>query len=593
VQIRLFNSSNNNYIALRFIEVGTEQLIMPFMVGDDTEPELHYQIIQKIGSTETIVAQGFYPDGEYRLSNIIVDGSLLKLYINSVLWRTVSITPMTVNRLELSGGAKKFLVDEMFYAPYAAKESELEAWHQLERPFFDPDGVVFDEKIPSASKWDSKVTTFYEASQPSANAVGDIWYDTSDNNHPYRWDGNQWVDIQDKSPIPDDRIPSADKWDQKARTFYQDTPPVASGIGDIWINTADYNHLYRWSGTQWLDANNHGPHNADDRPISAGGGNVVIDDRGAFGYDAHGVMRAGFGTDGRWIAGAGAVTADELGIMIKDIVAQELRLMGGNISGLPWGDEVLAPGTYGWWGDRAGVFLRGYARLLVAGSAEDEEIIDLSEFANLSNPEILVAPKELVSYSPHRDTLSHLYVDAVKLSGEAKYVVKAKTMVKGNTVDWGGSSETYSSWSFTRPTGSVEGKKGVYTDFFICRPKWRVANGGLGLYTARLYMDITDKFSSNGDPINWETIRSFSQSSSGSGTLNWDTALPRYGQWALRVRGEGGGAVLVKYAFTELDRAGYRTGDTYLNVDGDVIQKDDPANYPSGMSAIYFVFDKG
>lgn len=266
----------------------------------------------------------------------------------------------------------------------------------------------------------------------------------------------------------------------------------------------------------------------------------------------------------------------------------------GDISGQDWGDSQLPYGTSGIWGDQAGLYLRGYARLLIAGSAEDEEIIDLTDFPNVSNPEILVAPKELVSYSPERDTLSHLYVDAVKVPGEQKYVVKAKTMVKGATHDnWGTMPETHSSWTFTRPTESTDGKKGVMTDFFICRPAWRVAAGGFGAYTARLWMDITDEFDSNGDPINWETIRTFSRSSSGSGTLNWDTALPHYGQWALRVRGQGGGAVLIKYAFTALDRAGYRTGDTYLDVEGRVIETPDPANTPSGMSAIYFAFDRG
>ena len=47
---------------------------------------------------------------------------------------------------------------------------------------------------------------------------------------------------------------------------------------------------------------------------------------------------------------------------------------------------------------------------------------------------------------------------------------------------------------------------------------------------------------------------------------------PHYDQWALRVRGEGGGAVLVKYAFTALQESGYRTGDNYYDVDGELIE---------------------
>lgn len=268
------------------------------------------------------------------------------------------------------------------------------------------------------------------------------------------------------------------------------------------------------------------------------------------------------------------------------------RVAIGDIGGKPWGDGALPAGTAGIWGDQAGLYLRGYARLLTAGSAFDEEVIDLSGFPNVNQPEILVAPKELVTINPPEGATSNLYVDAIKLPDD-NFRVKAKAIVKGELISWGGRSETYASWSFVRPTASVGGKKGVFTDFFICRPAWRVSSGGLGLYTARLWMDITDQFNANGDPINWQTIRTFSQSSTGSGTLNWDTALPHYGQWALRVRGEGGGAVLIKYAFTALQESGYRTGDNYYDVDGELIEAADPANQPSGMSVIYFVFDRG
>jgi len=441
VQIRLFNSSNNNYIALRFIEVGTEQLIMPFMVGDDTEPELHYQIIQKIGSTETIVAQGFYPDGEYRLSNIIVDGSLLKLYINSVLWRTVSITPMTVNRLELSGGAKKFLVDEMFYAPYAAKESELEAWHQLERPFFDPDGVVFDEKIPSASKWDSKVTTFYEASQPSANAVGDIWYDTSDNNHPYRWDGNQWVDIQDKSPIPDERIPSADDWHQKARTFYQDTPPVASGQGDIWIDTSNFNHRYWWDGAKWADMSDTSPVDASQRPIHAQGlgGDIYFDKDG---------YRAVRKADGKIMQHFDLETGSNYwegdGVFRGRVEASEGYFHGEVKS-------IDADGNYSVLDQARLRFYRRignedvlsyYVAQIATGQAVDGQVVDLAAlgYRFFEAPKVVLQPKlnrVFVANTTERDVWMDWDVENETFdpeTGAASFKVRARTIIKGGTV---------------------------------------------------------------------------------------------------------------------------------------------------------------
>jgi len=288
--------------------------------------------------------------------------------------------------------------------------------------------------------------------------------------------------------------------------------------------------------------------------------------------------------------GGGTQVTDD-GVKILEGGSEYLRV--GDVGGLPWGsgNNTLPANTKGIWGDQAGLFLRGYARLLDAGYKEDEEEIDLSDFGPLGEVEILVAPKDLVTYSPERDTVSRMYIDAVKQS-ETLYVVKAKVMVEGTEHIWGGRSNTRNSWTYTRPTDSIGGKKGVFTDFIICRPTWWVSSAGFGAYTARLWMYITNEFNQAGDPINWQTVRTFSRSSSGSGTLNWDTAV-EFDQWAVRVRGQGDGSVLVSYAETGLNRLGYRTGTTYLDKNGVVITDPNPGSVPSGMSVLYMVLDRG
>jgi len=40
----------------------------------------------------------------------------------------------------------------------------------------------------------------------------------------------------------------------KIKTFYQTTAPTATTTGDLWVDTDDNNHLYRWSGSAWVDA---------------------------------------------------------------------------------------------------------------------------------------------------------------------------------------------------------------------------------------------------------------------------------------------------------------------------------------------------
>lgn len=38
---------------------------------------------------------------------------------------------------------------------------------------------------------------FVQPTAPTSPSVGDVWYDSSDNNHPYKWDGTSWVDVRD------------------------------------------------------------------------------------------------------------------------------------------------------------------------------------------------------------------------------------------------------------------------------------------------------------------------------------------------------------------------------------------------------------
>jgi hypothetical protein len=51
----------------------------------------------------------------------------------------------------------------------------------------------------------------------------------------------------------------------KIKTFYQDGQPTASEIGDLWVDTNDGNHLYRWNGTNWISIQDSAATNFNDR----------------------------------------------------------------------------------------------------------------------------------------------------------------------------------------------------------------------------------------------------------------------------------------------------------------------------------------
>lgn len=247
MQIRLYNSSNNNHIALRFAEVTSRQLVMPFMLSKPVT-QLRMQIVQKIGSVETILAQEYYRHTGFRLTNVVLDGSTLKIYANGSIIRTVTVTPVTVNRLELTGGAKKLLVDEMFVAPQAATADDIETWYNLDQQFLDENEIIAHEGA-------------------GANL------------------------LIDKFGI------RATRKADNVETFRVDTE-----TGDAFFK-----------------------------------GDIT-------------------GASGTFADGQVAI---------------------GDVSGKPWGSGVLPSGTPGIWGDQAGLYLRGYPKIVAFGSLSDEGVLEL------------------------------------------------------------------------------------------------------------------------------------------------------------------------------------------------------------------------
>ena len=115
-------------------------------------------------------------------------------------------------------------------------------------------GDAINDAADAQATADSKVTTFVATSAPTADAVGDIWYDSDDGYKPYRWSGSAWVSVQDLSiaaalSAANDAQATADG---KIVTFYQSSAPTASAVGDIWFDTDDDYKQYRWSGSAWV-----------------------------------------------------------------------------------------------------------------------------------------------------------------------------------------------------------------------------------------------------------------------------------------------------------------------------------------------------
>lgn len=133
-----------------------------------------------------------------------------------------------------------------------------------------------------------KSRTFYAATAPVSDGdytlqANDIWFDSDDNNRPYRYNGSTWVDITDTrlttaitdiSDETDARI-SADTAEVNAReslyaalsgtgasgykVYNQAAEPTglaASDVGAIWTwkTGAGTETFKRWSGSAWVDS---------------------------------------------------------------------------------------------------------------------------------------------------------------------------------------------------------------------------------------------------------------------------------------------------------------------------------------------------
>jgi hypothetical protein len=114
---------------------------------------------------------------------------------------------------------------------------------------------VQDDAISAAQATaDSKVKTFYQASAPTASEVGDIWFDTDDGFKQYFWNGTAWTSVQDTAIAAANNAATAAQTtaDGKNRVYRQGTAPGGTlAVGDLWFNTAEDNKPNRWNGSAW------------------------------------------------------------------------------------------------------------------------------------------------------------------------------------------------------------------------------------------------------------------------------------------------------------------------------------------------------
>jgi len=125
------------------------------------------------------------------------------------------------------------------------------AWVEVQD---DDIATAISDAATAQATADGKVYVWRQASAPTADATGDLWLDSDDGDRLYRWSGSAWVDVQDDDIYQAiiDAAAAQSTADGKIVSFFQTSAPTADGVGDIWFDTDDDNKPYRWSGSAWV-----------------------------------------------------------------------------------------------------------------------------------------------------------------------------------------------------------------------------------------------------------------------------------------------------------------------------------------------------
>lgn len=250
---------------------------------------------------------------------------------------------------------------ELYICPYAVSPETIATWHSLDAPFYDP----------------REITTAELAARQYAEAQAELARITAE---AYA-DGRVTAEEQARIADAQQKLQEAKQYaDQKAAE-------------DI---------------------------DASKRTIYAPG--VIIDSTGAWGI-ANGVKQAGFGTDGRWVAGGGSVVADETGLKIISPNGDYSLMDANQLRFFKTGYDVP------YW----------YAKRVTYGIAEDGDYIDLASETGVpwdQAPKVITAINSLISYNPtssHAEQHFEAYVDGVTNEG---FYVYCKNVIPATWSNW-------------------------------------------------------------------------------------------------------------------------------------------------------------
>ena len=190
-------------------------------------------------------------------------------------------------------------------------------------------------------------TTFEQSTQPSSPHDGDLWFDTSDGNHQYRYSNQTWADVQDEAI-------------ETASTAASEAKQVADAIDQHFWTDANGAHVTEVEQDDWNDSTSQDYHS---------GANILLNSQGqllrdgldtlasftpsavSF-YDENGDQTAVFGSSGAMVGSTSGVYVDIDGdsVSITDGSTPAVRMRYDGTGGFAKGAVEFFPqyDTYGY-----------------------------------------------------------------------------------------------------------------------------------------------------------------------------------------------------------------------------------------------------
>lgn len=103
---------------------------------------------------------------------------------------------------------------------------------------------------------DGKTKAYYQTTAPTSGMTeGDIWFDTDDGYKLYYYTGSAWTSVQDTSIAAAQSAATAAQTtaNGKNKIYRQTTTPTGTLVlGDLWFDTDDDNKIYRYDGSSFI-----------------------------------------------------------------------------------------------------------------------------------------------------------------------------------------------------------------------------------------------------------------------------------------------------------------------------------------------------